>query len=74
MSILGQFKYHIYSVTLEGNGEETEYTVTCDNGDHDVHKFEDLREARTAYENAVINSIMRTSFTDVSIYEQQGPC
>ena len=84
MSVLGHFKYHIYEVKLEGNDDETEYKVTCiertcrtmkdpldEDSDMQIHPFDDLRPARTAFENAVQYCLGRTSYTDVSIFSQQ---
>lgn len=84
MITLGHFKYHIYEIKLEGNDEETEYTVICiqrtlrtmdvpvdKNTDMQVHPFDDLRKARSAFENAVHYCVGRTSFTDVSLFQQQ---
>ncbi len=80
--LLGHFRYHIYEVKLEGDAEETEYRVTCitrtfsdirsgEEGEIEIHPFTDLRDARTAFENAVQYCLGRTSFTDVSLFQQQ---
>ena len=82
MEILGSFKYHIYEITLEGSLDETEYKVTCKTqtlqdirekkeGQVEIRPFKDLRMARDAFQNAVVNAVMRTSFTDVSIFHQR---
>ncbi len=84
MITLGHFKYHIYEVKLEGNDEETEYKVTCiqrtlrtmqdpidENTDIQVHSFDDPRPARDAFQNGVTYCLDRTSFTDVSLFQQQ---
>ena len=82
MEILGSFKYHIYEITLEGSSDETEYKVTCKThalqdireekeGQVEIRPFKDLRMAREAFQNAVVNAVMRTSFSDVSIFHQR---
>ena len=82
MEILGSFKYHIYEITLEGSSDETEYKVTCKTHtlqethekkeeQVEIRPFKDLRMAREAFQNAVVNAVMRTSFTDVSIFHQR---
>lgn len=80
MSVLGHFKYHIYEVKLEGNDDETEYTLTCVQrtlktindpiekiDDVQIYPFDDLRVARDRFEGAVQYCLNRTSFTDVSL-------
>lgn len=84
MSILGHFKYHIYEVKLEGNKEETQYKLTCiertirtmkdpitEETDMQFYPFDDLRVARDRFQAAVQYCIGKTSFTDVSLFEQQ---
>lgn len=83
MRLLGNFKYHIYNVKLEAHGDETEYKITLvvqsttslRNPDYkdipQIETFDDLRIARDRFENIVHDVIFRTSFTDVSIYQQQ---
>lgn len=82
MELLGHFQYHTYEIKLEGSEDERAYKVTCisrslkeirDGGSGDVeeHPFDDLRPARDAFECAVHNAMMMTSFTDVSIFQQQ---
>jgi len=82
MKILGKFKYHIYTVKLDVNDDETKYRVTITEGslgqlrdrskkpEITVHPFDNLSAARTAFENAVENVLRQTSLTDVSLYGQ----
>jgi hypothetical protein len=80
--MLGRFTYHNYKVVLEATQDEVDYRVRIWNGNFrnrnaekrpkpEVLLYNDLRLARTQYEEAVIRLISRTSFTDVSIFMQQ---
>lgn len=83
MSLLGEFKYHLFGIKLEGNSEETEYTVTTSETSLKyvgaaeqatetlVYKFDNIGAARDAFEIGVVNIVNQTSCSDVSLYEQR---
>lgn len=78
LSVLGNFKYHIYDITLEVSDDEKEYFVTTSVGslsvdavDVLVYPFDDLSKAMTAFQDVVTSVMRQTSVTDMSLYMQQ---
>jgi hypothetical protein len=79
---LGDFTYHNLRVKLESAQDESEFRISywedtissrsIDWGEPtEVKTTDDLRKARTWFEDTVTNMLMNTSYTDVSIYMQQ---
>lgn len=82
--ILGHLTYHIYEVKFEVREDELQYRVTCCERnlrtinepidsieDVQIHEFNNVGDARDAFQNAVNYCMSATSRSDVSLVQSR---